>query len=376
MLDPATQAYRESAATVDPSVAEILALKNPAEKFARLRASAHPQAQFLWSIFRDLFHYGAYHLADIADNARDVDLAIRWGFGWQVGPFETWQAAGWKDVAQWIAEDIAAGKALVAAPLPAWVMQGPAANGVHSAAGAYSVSANAFRPRSTLPVYRRQYFPDPVLGEKWPTGTTIMETDAVRMWHTGDDIAIVSFKTKANTIGEDVLDGLQAAIDEAEKNWRGLVIWQTREPFSVGANLAAFSDAVQTGQWDRVEAMVAKFQQTSQRLKYSLIPTVAAVRGMALGGSLRIHHALRPRGRRARVVYRPGRGRRRPASRRRRMQGARRARARRRRCAVPTEASSTCFRSCGRTSSRWRRRRFRRARSTRATWATCARETS
>ncbi|MEP6941590.1 MAG: 3-hydroxyacyl-CoA dehydrogenase/enoyl-CoA hydratase family protein [Betaproteobacteria bacterium] len=285
VLDPVIQTYRESAPTVDPSVAEILALKNPAEKFARLRASTHPQAQFLWSIFRDLFHYAAYHLADIADNARDVDLAIRWGFGWQAGPFETWQSAGWKEVAQWIAEDIAAGKALVAVPLPAWVMHGPAADGVHSAAGAYSASANEFRPRSTLPVYRRQYFPDPVLGEQWPTGTTIIETAAVRMWHTGDDVAIVSFKTKANTIGEDVLDGLQAAIAEAEKNWRGLVIWQTREPFSFGANLAAFSATVQTGQWGRVEAVVAKFQQTSQRLKYSLIPTVAAVRGMALGGS-------------------------------------------------------------------------------------------
>ena len=158
---------------------------------------------------------------------------------------------------------------------------------------------------------KRQYFPDPILGEKWPKGTTILETDAVRMWHTGDDIAIVSFKSKSNTIGEDVLDGMLAAIAEAEKNWRGLVIWQTREPFSFGANLASFGPAVQAGRWDMVEAVVAKFQHTSQRLKYSLIPTVAAVRGMALGGSLRIHHALRSRGGGARVVHRPGRGRRR-----------------------------------------------------------------
>ena len=105
------------------------------------------------------------------------------------------------------------------------------------------------------------------------------------MWHTGDDIAIVSFKSKSNTIGEDVLDGMLAAIAEAERNWRGLVIWQTREPFSFGANLASFGAAVQAGRWDVVEAVVAKFQHTSQRLKYSLIPTVAAVRGMALGGS-------------------------------------------------------------------------------------------
>jgi 3-hydroxyacyl-CoA dehydrogenase len=285
VLDLAQQAYRRSDGVVDPAVAEILALKDPAEKFTKLRANDHPQAQFLWSIFRDLFHYAAYHLASIADNARDVDLAIRWGFGWQMGPFETWQAAGWKQITRWIAEDIAAGKALVSAPLPAWVGAGPASDGVHTPAGAFSAATGSFQPRSTLDVYKRQYFPDPILGEKWPKGTTILETDAVRMWHTGDDVAIVSFKTKSNTIGEDVLDGMLAAIAEAEKNWRGLVIWQTREPFSFGANLASFSTAVLAGQWDAVEAVVAKFQHTSQRLKYSLIPTVAAVRGMALGGS-------------------------------------------------------------------------------------------
>jgi 3-hydroxyacyl-CoA dehydrogenase len=266
VLDLGTLSYRASAGEIDPPVAEILALKNPA-------------------IFRDLFHYCAYHLAAIADNARDVDFAIRWGFGWQMGPFEIWQAAGWKEVARWITEDIAAGKTLASVPLPKWVSEGPAASGVHSREGAYSAAESVFKPRSTLPVYRRQFYPDPVLGEKWAAGTTIMETDAVRVWHTGDDIAIVSFKSKLNTIGEDVLDGLLAAIAEAEKNWRGLVIWQTREPFSVGANLASVLPAVQAGKWDEVEAVVAKFQLTAQRLKYSLIPTVAAVRGMALGGS-------------------------------------------------------------------------------------------
>ena len=94
VLDPAARDYRVSAGEVAPEVAEMLKIKAPAEKFAKLRASTHPQAQFLWAIFRDLFHYSAYHLAAVADNARDVDLAIRWGFGWQMGPFETWQAAG------------------------------------------------------------------------------------------------------------------------------------------------------------------------------------------------------------------------------------------------------------------------------------------
>jgi len=285
VLDPAARAYRKAEGVVDPAVAEILAQRHPGEKLARLRAHPHPQAQFLWAIFRDLFHYSAYHLAAIADNARDVDLALRWGFGWAMGPFELWQAAGWKDVAGRLAEDIAAGKTLANVPLPAWVSDGPAAAGVHTATGAYSASANAFVPRSSLPVYRRQAFPDAVLGETWPSGTTIMETPAVRMWHLGDDVAIVSFRSKANTIGEDVLDGIQAAIERAERDCAALVLWQPREPFSLGANLSVIEPAIKAGEWGAIEGVVAKFQQTSLRLRYSLVPTVAAVRGMALGGS-------------------------------------------------------------------------------------------
>jgi len=110
VLDIAQQGYRPAERKAAPEIVEILKLKNPSEKFARLRESSHPQAQFLWAMFRDLFHYSAYHLAEIADTARDVDFAIRWGYGWKQGPFETWQAAGFQQIAQWMNEDIAAGK--------------------------------------------------------------------------------------------------------------------------------------------------------------------------------------------------------------------------------------------------------------------------
>jgi len=287
VLDPAAGAYRAAAGHVDDEMTAILRNRDPAARFAALRASSNPQAQFLWAIFRDLFHYSAYHLRDIADNARDVDLAIRWGFGWRTGPFETWQSAGWKAIAAGIREDIAAGRTLARVPLPDWV-DGPkveAAGGVHASEGAYSPAVDAFVPRSTLPVYRRQFAPEAVLGERPPTGTAIFETSAVRMWHAGDDIGIVSFKTKENTISDEVLDGVLRAIDEAERRCAALVLWQTREPFSFGADLGAIAPVIEAHDWDRLERGVAKFQQTSMRLRYSMIPTVAAVRGMALGGS-------------------------------------------------------------------------------------------
>ena len=127
VLDLATLSYRASAGEIDRACRRDSGTSRTRPKNSRACArSDDPQAQFLWAIFRDLFHYCAYHLAAIADNARDVDFAIRWGFGWQMGPFEIWQSAGWKDVARWIAEDIAAGKTLPRVPLPTWVNDGPA----------------------------------------------------------------------------------------------------------------------------------------------------------------------------------------------------------------------------------------------------------
>jgi 3-hydroxyacyl-CoA dehydrogenase len=292
VLDLKAQDYRASTGVVAPEVASILKEKDPSTKFAVLRASAHPQAQLLWAVFRDLFHYSAYHLASIADTARDVDLAIRWGYGWSLGPFETWQAAGWKQVAEWIAEDIVAGKAMSNAPLPDWVFDGR--DGVHGAEGSYSPAKNAKLPRSALPVYKRQRFPDPLLGERFDPGETVFENDGVRLWHDGDGVAVASFKTKLHTVNDQVMDGLQQAIAIAERDFRGMVIWQPKDPFSAGADLAGALGLLQAGNVAGFEAMVANFQATSQRIKYSLVPVVAAVRGLALGGGCEFQmHAAR-----------------------------------------------------------------------------------
>ncbi|HWH47083.1 MAG TPA: 3-hydroxyacyl-CoA dehydrogenase/enoyl-CoA hydratase family protein [Burkholderiales bacterium] len=319
VLDPVKPDYRPSAGEAHESVVEILKNKNLGERFGQLRASSDPQAQFMWSVFRDMLHYCAVHLEAIADNARDLDLAIRWGFGWSQGPFEIWQAAGWGEMAKWIAQDIAAGKSMSPAPLPAWVND-PERTGVHAAQGSWSPAQRTYRPRPKLPVYRRQPFPDRLISETPVYGSTVFETDAVRMWTTGDDVGIVSFKSKMHAIGEDVLDGVLQAIDEAERGFKGLIIWQTEPPFSVGANLSGggtrksdakpsalasmmkkfkreaesvilkaartlnVADALMAGRLEKVEQVVEQFQATSQALRYSIIPTVAAVDGMALGG--------------------------------------------------------------------------------------------
>ena len=320
VLDLGTAGYRPAQARADDGVVEIAKNRNAAGRFEQLHVSSHPEAQFLWSIFRDTFHYCAVHLADIAHNARDLDFAIRWGFGWNQGPFEIWQAAGWQRLARWIADDVAAGKAMADVPLPAWAMD-PSRSAVHTPLGSYAPESHTYQPRSPLPVYRRQAFPDRLLGEDRRYGETVFETDAVRCWHTGDDIAIVSFKSRMHTIGDDVLEGVLQAIEAAERGYLGLVIWQTEPPFSIGANLkktpaggikegqpsaagrlfkefrrAAEStvlkaahalnvaDKLMAGRLAEVGQLVAAFQHTTQSLKYSMVPTVAAVDGLALGG--------------------------------------------------------------------------------------------
>ena len=319
VLDLHSKQYRLSDAKVDDGVKDILRERDWAKKLAGLRSNPHPQAQFLWASFRDVFHYCALHLEAIADNARDLDFAVRWGFGWDNGPFEIWQAAGWQQVAGWITADIAAGKTMANTPLPAWATE-TSRVAVHSAQGSYSPASNSNQPRSSLAVYRRQIYPDALLGETHVYGETVFETDEVRLWHTGDNIAILSFKTKMHAVNNEVLDGVLRAVAEAEANFSALVLWQTEAPFSAGAHLLQLMQGVQeskedtgmfgklkqaasrvkytaaggggmadlfnaaTGNVPRVEAVVAKFQQVSQRLKYAQVPTIAAVDGLALGG--------------------------------------------------------------------------------------------
>lgn len=283
VLDLAKQDYRTSAGEIAPEVAEILKIKNPAEKFAALRASGHKQAQFLWAIYRDVFHYCAFHLESIADNARDVDFAMRWGFGWAMGPFETWQAAGWKAIAAAVQADIDASLAMSTAPLPAWVM---ARDGVHEPVGSWSAAEQGLKPRSALPVYGRQLYPETVLGEAPAAkGETVWENAGVRLWTHAQDpkIAILSITSKMHAIGDEVLDGVLEAVSRAERDFDGLVIWH-EAPFAVGANLQQVGEACAKGEFDKLEATVAKFQRASMAFKHAQVPTVAAVQGMALGG--------------------------------------------------------------------------------------------
>lgn len=281
-------------------------LKKPAgQRLKLLRESEGPQGQFLWAILRDGFHYAALHLADIAESARDVDLAMRWGFGMKQGPFELWQEAGWSQVAQWIQEDIDAGKALAKAPLPKWVFDGPVAEvgGVHTPEGSWSAAEQRFVPERRLPVHARQLFPESVLGSGAKaveeSGTTISDEGDVRVWTLDrpgyEGVLIASIHSKMNAISPDVAEALAEAVALAEREYQGLVIWSPSDKFSVGADLQAMLPAFVVAGVGAIEGAEQALQDVMLRIRYASVPVVSAVRGMALGGGceLAVHSARR-----------------------------------------------------------------------------------
>ena len=284
VYDPAKKRYRKRRARLSGKLEKLLDTRDPATWLPRLRGLKEAQAQFLWAVHRDVFHYAAHWLGDIADTARDMDLALRWGFGWDRGPFELWQQAGWWEIADLIGADIEAGLTPAAVPLPAWVGEIDAA---HEAGGSWSPAAQRYLPRSSLPVYRRQACPPLLYGEGGACGETVFETKAAHVWHLRDEVLIISFKTKMHTINDALIADLHRALDLAEREYAGLVIWHPDAPFSAGADLKSFMPVAMKSLLpgsNALDALLRRFQGVCVRMRQADVPVVAGVHGLALGG--------------------------------------------------------------------------------------------
>jgi 3-hydroxyacyl-CoA dehydrogenase len=274
VYSPQEKTYLPVKQGVNAEVKEILSIRDPRERINRLFESTAAQAQFLCACFLDLFHYCAFHLEDIADTARDVDEAMQWGFGWASGPFETWQMFGVNDITKRIEQAIQQRLTTSDAPLPIWLFT---LHDFYAESGAFSPSRKVYQEKRELPVYAKQisHMSHPIL----------FENDGVTVRGLPDDILTVSFKSKANSIGQAVLDGLQEALALAETTAQGLIIYQQDSSnFSAGADLRAVGELIDAKKLEKLEAMLHTFQQTAMRIKYSAIPVVAALRGRALGG--------------------------------------------------------------------------------------------
>ena len=295
-FDLETKEYVAGGQKADEVYARMLK-KPAAERLKLLRNSEGAQGRFLWAILRNSFHYAAVHLGQIADNARDVDFCMRWGFGMRQGPFELWQEAGWLDVARMVQQDIDAGKALCAVPLPDWVFHGPVADagGVHQPHGSWNPTTQQFVPVRKLPVYQRQYFPESVLGanvvQAEVAGKTLHEDAHIRLWTLdagaqpgAEQVLIASIKSKMHALGPGVMEGLMQAQEMAEKEYAGLVIWSPDDLFSAGADLQAMLPAFMMGGVAAIQGAEEEMQGVMLKLRYSNVPVVSAMRGLALGG--------------------------------------------------------------------------------------------
>ncbi len=230
--------------------------------------------EFFRTSFFGLFEYVSDRIPEISDELYRIDDAMRAGFGWELGPFEVWDALGVKEVvagmekygnkaAQWVLDMLAAGNESFY----------KVENGVKQY---YDIPAKSYK---TVPGTDAFIILDNIRSSKtiWKNaGTTITDL--------GDGILNLEFHTKMNTIGGEVIQGINKAIDLAEKDYRGLVIGNDGANFSAGANIGMIFMAAVEQDWDEINLAIKAFQNTMMRVRYSSIPVVAAAHNLTLGG--------------------------------------------------------------------------------------------
>ena len=311
VYDPASDQYRLSDKTISSEVKKILKDNGNIENsLLALSKCDDPQAQFLWSVHRDVFHYACYQLEHVAETVRCVDLALKSGFAWQRGIFEQVQLTGWSEVRDSLNMDINNGKSLSSESLPSWVLD---KSFVYSDEGAYDPNKNQYTPRSSHPVYDRQLFKPLLKGEKQHQQEILLDGESTKLVNIGDGVASISFKTKMNVLSSSVLTELPKCLDFLEDNgFNALIFKQEQEHFCAGANLYEIISAIKLGLLEKdpgvtskakkkafelmhpelpklgklysIKKIVAMLQELFMRLKHGKILTIAAVDGLALGG--------------------------------------------------------------------------------------------
>ena len=284
VFDIKTNMYRASDRKAPKPLIDLLESKDYKKIFTELSTSDDKYYQFLWSCFVDLFTYASWACESLETTTKSVDMALKLGFGWEDAPFEIWQQARIQFIADLVNTALSKNSSITS--LSKWVL-----NTKHFYEGdkSYNPSKGKFESHTTFSAETKQLDPIKIYTEQPLTGKVIFKSNAATVWTTGDGILILSLKTKLATIGREALEAFNKAIDIAEKDYNALVIWQQDcQHFGAGANLTELAEQYFISGISSVETTIKDFQQASLRLKYSKIPTVAAVRGFALGGSCEI----------------------------------------------------------------------------------------
>ena len=282
ILDPVTMEYKAPVKPRFDSVGQALKTEDPAEKL-RIMAYAEDRAgPYVWHLLSRLAIYAASCIPEISDDIMSVDNACKWGFGWDLGPFETWDAIGvarsvekLKDegvaVSAWVEEMLAGG-------LESFYQQ---EGGL--AVGYYDLESKGYRP---LPVDPKAISIKALKAK----GGELHVNDSASLIDMGDDVLLIEFHTKAaNALDPYMFEMLSTALDELEQDkWAGLVIGNQGKHFCAGANIFGIAVGAQQGEFDSIDQLVREMQRIMMGLRYSPKPVVVAPFGMVLGGGCEV----------------------------------------------------------------------------------------
>ncbi|MBA3397637.1 MAG: 3-hydroxyacyl-CoA dehydrogenase/enoyl-CoA hydratase family protein [Deltaproteobacteria bacterium] len=280
-LDPKTGEYRAKGG--DPEIAKaakaVGKIEDPKARIKALVAVPGAVGEFAWTVLSRSLAYAARRIPEITESVEAIDNAMKWGYAWDLGPFETWDALGFAATVDRMKADGLA--------LPGWVEAMRAAN----ATGFYSEAQG--KPRIWDP--QRGDYTERQIDARETTfdvlrkgGAPVLKNSGAEAWDLGDGILGLTFKTKANSIDADVIKMIHDATARAERDFRGMMIWNQGEFFCVGANLFAVVMAAGQKQWDQLREMIRGYQYATQRMKYATVPVVAAPYNMTLGGGLEL----------------------------------------------------------------------------------------
>lgn len=233
--------------------------------------------ELAWSIMKKVLLYSADKVGEIADDIASIDQAMKWGFGWELGPFETWDAIGLeKSVARMEKEG---------ETIPAWIKEllshGKSSFYEKSEGNTFYFSSGAYRQVEQRPEAIS------LAGLK-EQNKIIKKNTGASLIDLGDGIACLEFHSPKSAIGGDILQMINYSVEEVSKNYDGLVIGNQGKNFCVGANVMLILMEAQDHNWPEIDMMVRQFQNTMGKIRFSPKPVVAAPHGMCLGGGVEV----------------------------------------------------------------------------------------
>ncbi|WP_190809125.1 3-hydroxyacyl-CoA dehydrogenase/enoyl-CoA hydratase family protein [Flagellimonas sp. S3867] len=273
-LDLDTMDYRSKKSAKFATLELTKTIDKVVDRFAVLTSGKDKAGEFYRKSFGALFAYVSHRIPEISDDLYKIDDAMKAGFGWEHGPFQIWDAVGLEKGLEFIqAENLEAAS---------WVNEMKEA-GINSF---YSVKDGATYyydiPKKTMEkVPGQDAF---IILDNIRKSNEVFKNSGLVIEDLGDGILNVEFQSKMNTIGGDVLAGLNKAVDIAEKDFQGLVVGNQAANFSVGANIGMIFMMAVEQEYDELNMAIKYFQDTMMRMRYSSIPTISAPHGMCLGG--------------------------------------------------------------------------------------------